>query len=543
MRLHDKHTSRSIVQRLAVLWVVFCAGCASTAPKHAVVDPIAARQVSQSGGVSGSIAAAKSDRAMLRRLPPVAAPRTPEIQLASHWQEAVDEPSDSVFELEPPDLLSGENSHVIDLAGALALGGANSWEVALARERFIEAQEKLREARALWLPSLRVGAGYTRHDGQIQRTQGQVIQSGRNSLFVGGGAGLGDAPILGGAGGPPRLFVNLSLSDAYFKPLAARRRLQAAGAESFATRNNSLLEIAERYYDFLEAEGKLANAQEGLKAIREMRALVEIFAREGGGSLAEVDRATTEETRWRIAVEDSRRRSRAASVELIRLLRLDASMQLLPAEAGVAPVTLIERSRPLDELIAQALAARPELTQHQALIGEAVERYRMEQWRPWLPNLQAAGSGGAFGGGKGGTLDNQKGRGDVELIAVWELRNLGIGNQAKKGQRSSQLRQRQTELSLWRDRVVTDVAAAMADAESFQTQIDIAVAGAESAAASYRRNLQRIREGEGSPLELLHAIRARGETQDAHTHAVVQFNRAQARLLRAIGQIPEAPSS
>ncbi len=543
MRLHDKHTSRSIVQRLAVLLVIFCAGCASTAPKHAVVDTIAASQASQSGGVLGSLAAAKSDRATLRRLPPVAAPGLPEIQLASHWQEAVDEPSDSVFELEPPDLLSGENSHVIDLAGALALGGANSWEVSLARERFIEAQEKLREARALWLPSLRVGAGYTRHDGQIQDTSGPVFQGGRNSLFVGGGAGLGDAPILGGAGGPPRLFVNLSLSDAYFKPLAARRRLQAAGAESFATRNNSLLEIAERYYDFLEAEGKLANAQEGLKAIREMRELVEIFAREGGGSLAEVDRATTEETRWRIAVEDSRRRSRAASVELIRLLRLDTSMQLLPAEAGVAPVTLIEQSRSLEELIAQALATRPELTQRQALISEAFERYRMEQWRPWLPNLQAAGSGGAFGGGPSGQFDNQKGRGDVELIAVWELRNLGVGNQAKKGQRSSQLRQRQTELSLWRDRVVTDVAAAMADAESFQTQIDIAVAGAESAAASYRRNLQRIREGEGSPLELLHAIRARGETQDAHTHAVVQFNRAQARLLRAIGQIPEAPSS
>ena len=84
------------------------------------------------------------------------------------------------------------------------------------------------------------------------------------------------------------------------------------------------------------------------------------------------------------------------------------------------------------------------------------------------------------------------------------------------------------------------VVTAAADAASYGEQIEVALAGVSAANDSYRRNLDRIREGEGLPIELLQAIRARGAAQDAYTKATTSYNRAQYNLLRALGQPPEA---
>lgn len=492
-------------------------------------------------------AASKASTSAVRRLPAIVPPTASPIHLASHAQsssskrvvafafESEDQPTAPV-EIVEADL--EDRHYTIDLSNALALGGASHWQIQLAREQVLEAQSHLREAQVLWLPSLRLGLGYFRHDGQLQETEGNVLQAGRNSLFVGGGAGLGEKSLPGGSAGPARLGVNLSLADAYFEPIAARRRLQAAGAGASMTLNDSLLEIAEAYYDLVESHGMLANSMTGLEAATEMRELVELFAREGGGSQAEADRARTEETRAKIAAEDARRKTRLASAELIRLLRLDSSLDVVPVEDQMAPVMLVDEQMPREALIAQGLTSRPEMAKYQAIVCEALARLQQEIWRPWLPNLQAGATGGTFGGGPSGTFENQKGRGDLELLAVWELRNLGIGNQAIRGQRASQLRQRETEARGVRDQIISEILAAASDVASFREQIEISLAGTESASDSYRRSFQKIREGEGLPLELLQAIRARTEAQDAYTSAVSHYNRAQARLLRALGQPP-----
>ena len=52
---------------------------------------------------------------------------------------------------------------------------------------------------------------------------------------------------------------------------------------------------------------------------------------------------------------------------------------------------------------------------------------------------------------------------------------------------------------------------------------------------SYRLNLQRISAAEGLPIELLQAIRARSDALDAYNKAVSNYNRAQFRLLHALG--------
>src|SRR4051812_44360552 len=60
----------------------------------------------------------------------------------------------------------------IDLPTVLRLTDAANPTVAIARKRVEEAQALLEQTQLYWLPNLRAGAVYDRHDGQIQNTEG-----------------------------------------------------------------------------------------------------------------------------------------------------------------------------------------------------------------------------------------------------------------------------------------------------------------------------------------------------------------------------------
>jgi len=435
----------------------------------------------------------------------------------------------------------GDRVFPIDLANAFGLGGADNLQVRLARTRLFQAQAKHFKAKTLWLPSMRFGIGYNKHDGRLQRTEGDVLQFGRNSLFYGGGLGLGNAPLAGGASGPARLMVNLSLADAYFKPLSAYQEVAAQGAAERAATNDSLAEIAVAYYSLVEAFGQLANATATRELAQIMVGLVENFEREGFSSKTEVHRARTDLGRWERDVADAERLTVVRSAELARILRLPAQVQLVPVEEFVMPVDLVDATMDVDSLIALAYRARPELAQIAAQREEAHYRVNEERWRPWIPSVQVGASGGNFGGGPSANYLNAAGRSDVDLLAVWEMKNLGMGNVASQRQRRGELHERVLELEALRDRIAAEVVAAAADVTSYRRQTELARESIAAAQESYQLNQQRIRASEGLPIELLQSISALAEARDAYTEAVANYNRAQYRLLRAMGNTAGVP--
>src|SRR5205823_4395152 len=100
-------------------------------------------------------------------------------------------------------------------------------------------------AHTLWMPTVYVGADYFRHDGQIQDTPGAVFGSSKSSLMVGAG--------------PSMVFA---LSDAILAPLAARQVVRARDAALQTARNDSLLSVAEAYFNVQQARGELGGAQD-----------------------------------------------------------------------------------------------------------------------------------------------------------------------------------------------------------------------------------------------------------------------------------------
>jgi outer membrane protein TolC len=426
----------------------------------------------------------------------------------------------------------------IDLANALGLGGADNLQIRLARTRLFQAQARHFEAKTLWLPSIRYGVGYNKHDGPLQETEGKVLEINRNSLFYGGGLGLGAAPLTAGASGPPRLFVNLSLADAYFKPLSASQEVAAHGAAERVASNDSLAEIAVGYHTLLEAHGLLANANAARDMTQEMVGLVENFEREGFSSKTEVYRARTELGQWQREAADAERSTMVRSSELARVLRLPAQVQLVPVEEFVLPIEVVDSEMDIDAMIAVAWGSRPEIFQHSALREAACFRVKEEQWRPWIPSVQVAASAGGFGGGPSTEFSSTAGRSDVDLLAVWEWKNLGLGNVATQRLRRGELHERVLELEAVRDLIASEVVSAAADVASYQQQMEITQEAINAAKESYQLNKQRIRANEGLPIELLQSISALAEVRTAYTKVVANYNRAQYRLIRAMGNPP-----
>ncbi len=189
----------------------------------------------------------------------------------------------------------------------------------------------------------------------------------------------------------------------------------------------------------------------------------------------------------------------------------------------------------LPQLVATGLSTRPELAESRFLVGAAVERLRREQNAPLVPSVLLGLSYGGNGGGLGSEIDNFGDRMDFDAVAYWELRNLGLGEQAARNEarsRVDQARWRQVQIM---DQIAGDVAETYAQVVSRREQIALAQQGITSARESYRRNNERIQDALGLPIEALQSIAALDNAQRQYVRSVADYNRAQFRLQRALG--------
>jgi len=429
----------------------------------------------------------------------------------------------------------------IDLPTTLRLAGAENWTVRLAWERIHEAQSREDAAEAMWLPSLNVGLGWTKHEGKLQAANGQIVDVSRNSLFVGGGAVTSDAPIAGGAGGPARMAVDLSLADAIFEPLAARQAVNAARAEHCVTFNNTLLEASLAYYGLLSAQGRLAVARENVRDAEDLLELTKTFVAASQAARSEITRMQVELSKRLRKVVEADLEIKLASTELARILQLDASRLapgtiLYSVDDRARALEFVSESGSLDALIVQGQGIRPEIAEEYASMCEAWHRVRQETWRPWIPNLHLGVSSGVFGGGSGASNSGLDGRADVDALVVWQMRNLGYGEYAARRHRRSQYRQAVLHSHQVRDLIAAEVTVAWYQVHAYRESMELTRRNVEQAVEVYDKNRLRISAAQGLPLEALQSLQAVADARNAHLSAIVDYNKAQLLLLRSIGQ-------
>jgi hypothetical protein len=135
----------------------------------------------------------------------------------------------------------------INLPTALRLALTSNLEIAQAREIVNQARARQQSAQVAVLPNLNLGSTYNQHEGNISKTEGNIIKANRDSLFTGGGPSLA-----------------FHTADAIFLPLVARQITASTLAASQRVANDTLLQVAETYFNVLRSRRRIARINETL---------------------------------------------------------------------------------------------------------------------------------------------------------------------------------------------------------------------------------------------------------------------------------------
>jgi len=307
----------------------------------------------------------------------------------------------------------------INLATAMQLAGVSPLDIATATAQVEQALALQLQAKVLWIPNLNAGLDYFRHDGVQQNIfTGPNFRKGRQTFFVGGGPSL-----------------TVGLADAIYTPLAARRVVSSRQADLQAARNDTLFTVAHAFFELQAARGRLLGV--GASIVR--AELLVSFTRGLAPSLIaplEINRAQTELQSLRQTEQVAIRDWRVASARLAEVLLLDPATLLAPIEPPFLQITLVPNDQLADDLMPIALTNRPEIASRRELVAAAEQLLRQEKKRPFLPNLIVLSPATATGllaagnesAGANGLLNSNGSRLDIEVAAVWQLRNAGIGN-------------------------------------------------------------------------------------------------------------------
>lgn len=440
--------------------------------------------------------------------------------------------------------------NVIDLASVLQLAGVANPEILLARERVVEAVAQHQLAAAQILPTLNLGTSIDSHRGPLQRSTGEILKVHRDSMYV----GLGAFAVGAGTVNIPGLVYNLNISEACFRGLVTRQVIKEREFASLAVRNEVLLRVAVGYVELLRAEGRRAVAVQNREETREVARVTANFAEAGQGRKADAERAATELERRNEEILRAEADVLLASARLAQLLDLDPSCRLHPIDSWVVPAPVVPDPIPLPELLAIALVQRPELKARQAAILAALFHLQGAKCLPFSPNVLLGYSAGAFGGGSnlvaagipqadGSVLrqprfDSFAGRQDVDAVVYWTLRNLGVGNLALVRLAQSNVRSEHLREVIVLDRVRAEVAAAYARTHARFAQIATSERAVQSSQKAFRQDLERTRNQEGLPIEVLNSLNLLGRSRYAYLDAISDYNQAQFELYVALGQPP-----
>ena len=432
----------------------------------------------------------------------------------------------------------------INLATALALGHARALDIAIATARVRVAAAQLKQANVLWLPSILLGGQYFYHDGRNQdQTHLSVFNNSRNTVMLGG------MPMI--------LF---GVSDAIFQPLLARQEVQVREANLRTANNDTFQSVAVAYFNVQQARGEMMATVDAARRARDLVKAAEELA-PGLVAALEINRARAEAARQQQLVQSAAERWRLASIELMRVLHLGAAETVHPLEPPQLQVTLVWPHLTLDELMPIALRSRPELASQQALVEAAVQRWRQERMRPLLPTVALRGAStspgvagtlgmGFYGAGNNGAVGSFGSRMDLDLQVLWQLDNLGFGYAAKVAQRRNEQDAAELELVRLHDRVLAEVASAQTQLRSAQARVGFTERELRQAYESAEKNLLAMREPKRAgnqlillvrPQEVLVSVQALQRAYLDYYTSVADYNRAQFRLYRAMGNPANHP--
>ncbi len=475
---------------------------------------------------------------------PVVNPRQAGAGLAERAPVAGSSPLALNLRLKPAPLAPDDFRFPINLATALRLSDARPLMVAAAQAGVWVAEGELLQAKVLWLPALNIATDYLRHDGGGPDFNKGIMTAPSTNFFY-AGAGL---------------WGFISLTDALYEPLVARRVLNSRHWDVQKAKNDALFQTAESYFAVHQSRGMYAGSLYTVERGRDLVDRVTSLSKDLVPEV-EVERARNMLADLEQKAVSARQQWRVSSANLTQVLRLDPRAVVEPLEHDHVQITLVDPGLSLEELMPIALANRPELASREALVQAAEVAVQREKARPFIPLFILSGyqtpggmliQGGIYGFGPNSSMNQWRGRADVSTQLIWQVENFGIGNLAKIKKQRGRESKAIIELRKAQDLIAADVTRARARVQSAAARVSQADRALRTAIITYNGTFEGLKETSrfgdvlvliNRPQEVVYALQLLNVAFDQYFATVAEYNVAQFELYHALGYPAQEISS
>lgn len=412
------------------------------------------------------------------------------------------------------------SSSVLDLATVLRLAGAQNLDVQLAREKLKEAEAKLDSTLWQFFPWLNVGVGYRSHDNRIQTVEGDIIDADKQSLNAGG-----------------TVTAQVDFGEAIYGRLVERQRREAALHGVRSANARALRDAVSAYFDLAKAEAVDDAIAESLRVSeayeKQLANAVGIGVAYKGDEL----RVRVQSERYRMARRQAQEKRAAASARLAEVLHLGQGTSFTTRQRQLVPLQVVTLNSPVADLIAEAQAARPEVSEMAAFVAAAAQERRAARHAPLVPSLMAQAFFGALGGGRGSEMDRFGSSSDVVVGLSWRIGPGGLFDTTRERLAEARENIAVMEKAKLSERLAAEVAVLYAEAKSLSDQVIMARDSLKTATEALAAGEQRKDAGVGVVLEVVQSQQDLAQARLTYVETVAEYNKGQYALLHALGRL------
>jgi len=317
-----------------------------------------------------------------------------------------------------------------------------------------------------------------------------------------------------------------------FGTLAERHRYRATRAGLKTNINDALLQSARRYYELLNSEALLAIRTRAVSISQEQVRLNTAHEKAGiatGLDVLQSQAQLASDEQNLIEQQNSRRQS---AIQLAHLMNSSFTEDFKSADKYLQMKRLVPNTIPVDQLLKLAIDQRPELKQYEEL-RLAAKRSIMVAASPLQPNVSLGGT--VYGiGASGSNIDSIY---TLNLGVKWFLGGLGTTDlaniqKARWEARQAAIQAKQTFLTVFEEVRTSYNSSLAAD-----KKVDRATVQIQAAEEELRIARKRMDAGVGLNIDVLNAQRDLTQASINKARAILEYNVAQAQLLRDIGSI------
>jgi outer membrane protein TolC len=413
----------------------------------------------------------------------------------------------------------------IDLATALHLAGARSLDLQMAKKRVSEAHAQKSAAYLQFAPTLFAGAAFRRHDNLIQNIEGQIIEADRVAWTYG-----------------PSLSLQVETGDALFKALAAKQQARAAVFAEESQRQESLLLAATAFFDLLHAKAATTVSLAATQISADYLRQVETAVAAGIAFRGEELRVKVQHERDQLALRQSQEAAQIASARLVQILHLPPGT-LLDSNSPLLPIDFVSKDQPLESLLSEAGARRPEAKLTAAQIAAAQHARSGAVFGPLLPTVSGLTSIGVLGGNIQGERSRSGESADYQIGVGWKIGPGGLFDTSRTQAANARLALSELSAEKVRDEIGRQVTEGWARTRSLSDQIQIAHRVVEAARQTMELTRDRREFAVGNVLEVIISAQELSRARLEWIRLVAEHNKAQFLLSRAVGGPPPVTPS